>query len=674
MIPWEETLVKPILVLLLVFLFPLPSVAAQKSCIESINGDDRNPGIFSAAPTKSRTYEDLIQAKASEKQTTYRTQREIVPYSSSLSPQLERIILGTEIVTEWKAFTQSIWQTPLDLDSMWYLEDMKVGGEYFYPGCFADFIDDGQCYWQPETGILYINDADGSPQDTGKDISLFLYDYQTDEGKTLTLKNTDWTPAPPSVWQSELGIDPIHVFVNGDIPPSSDCWWGPLCWAEPAGKEDTLYFRDSEGSPDDTGKEVEAVTQSGGWGVASGDFNGDGLTDMVHSSCRNEMDYQIFVNYGESEFSTTPKQILTRPDDQIRFGFFVASAGDVNNDGYDELLVANGWGDNFVFIYMGSAAGLSPVPSLRILPPDGVSPYGFGHGIAGNGSINGDEYADILIMGGDESESYLCVYLGGKGGLRSTPDAVLQFADNMTGGNVSIPGDLNRDGFDEVVLSMGGHPPVSRVEILVFNGTADGRLSNPRHLEIASPTVEVSIKAEVASAGDINNDGYDDLLVGNQYGRGDYDMEGKAYVFLGSADGVSTKPSFTLDNPLPEFNARFGQSLSGIGDWNHDGFDDVAVGCPYHQNSIGFAAIYAGGAKGIAATPLIVIQGVERDSYFGWSMAKGGDLKGNGDIFFIAGEEFGGAYLYGHSQSVPGCGIFSPGRGESAGRDLSVQN
>jgi hypothetical protein len=91
-----------------------------------------------------------------------------------------------------------------------------------------------------------------------------------------------------------------------------------------------------------------------------------------------------------------------------------------------------------------------------------------------------------------------------------------------------------------------------------------------------------------------------------------------------------------------------------------DGYDDTTVGCPYHQKNLGFVGIYSGSAEGVSNTPSRTIEDVGR---IGWSAAKAGDPDGSGNIYMIAGEEFGGAYLYADPRrkiELPCCGIVPP--------------
>jgi len=83
--------------------------------------------------------------------------------------------------------------------------------------------------------------------------------------------------------------------------------------------------------------------------------------------------------------------------------------------------------------------------------------------------------------------------------------------------------------------------------------------------------------------------------------------------------------------------------VAGIGDFDRNGHSDLAVGCPYSQDGDGFVAIYSGSAAGISNTPERTIAGVNN---FGWSVSGAGDIKGTGQIYMVAGEEYGGSYLY----------------------------
>ncbi|MCK5014252.1 MAG: FG-GAP repeat protein, partial [Candidatus Omnitrophica bacterium] len=162
---------------------------------------------------------------------------------------------------------------------------------------------------------------------------------------------------------------------------------------------------------------------------------------------------------------------------------------------------------------------------------------------------------------------------------------------------------------------------------------------NPQILTISISSETAYRAGQVAPAGDLNGDGFADLLIGNQWADGDYLHEGKAYIFYGSASGISNSADVIIDNPNPEYNVRFGKSIDSIGDFNHDGFDDIVVGCPYGS----YASIYYGSPEGVSSEPSLILSGI---NWLGWSVSRVGDIKGNGQNFIVVGEEFGTAYLY----------------------------
>src|SRR6185503_10773183 len=125
----------------------------------------------------------------------------------------------------------------------------------------------------------------------------------------------------------------------------------------------------------------------------------------------------------------------------------------------------------------------------------------------------------------------------------------------------------------------------------------------PRRWLVQSNQVMGFMGSSVDGAGDVNGDGYDDLIVGAYtYDNGQTD-EGRAYAYYGSPSGPSTTANWTAE--ANQGSAYFGISVAGAGDLNGDGYDDVVVGAPGYtngQSSEGRAFVYYGSASGLSAT------------------------------------------------------------------------
>ncbi len=456
---------------------------------------------------------------------------------------------------------------------------------------------------------------------------------------------TGWTLFAADVWQSDLSDKPNRVIARGNIRLAEGFDKDSLNDGEWFWESNILYIKDVEGNPDETGKTINAVIKNGGWSVTSGDFNGDGINDIVAADeIFDGLDFnsgEIYVYYGNSEISTIPDQTISDPDgkEQDQFGFYVSSAGDVNDDGFDDLIVGTNWGVNKVYLYLGSSQGLSSKPDKTLLPPDGFPAFGFGHRIAlRSGDINSDGFADILIGGGDDPQ-YFALFYGSSLGVNEVPDDVVSLPGSSSFVYVSFVGDINNDGFDDIAVNPRKTGPTNTTDIYIFYGSkvgVDENLSDVITIDIGW-THPFGISMSVAPAGDVNGDNIDDLLVGDEWALGDFQAEGKAYIFNGSTQGVSLSPNVIIDNPEPQFNIRFGASVDGIGDFNRDGSNDVLVACPFGN----FTTLYNGPSDPIVKTPTFTFRGP-----FAWSVSYAGNVKGNGQNFIILGEEFFGAYLF----------------------------
>ena len=236
----------------------------------------------------------------------------------------------------------------------------------------------------------------------------------------------------------------------------------------------------------------------------------------------------------------------------------VSSAGDVNGDGFDDLIVsARNWDggqslEGAAFVYLGSATGPSMVPAV-VLEADQAGAR-FGDSVASAGDVNGDGYGDVVVGAPnwtepDPDEGAAFVYLGSPSGLSTTPAISWQSdqAGAEFGTSVSSAGDTNGDGFDDVLVGAWGWDDGEPLEgaVFVFQGSGTGPAAAPAAtLQVDFAGVRFGVS--VASAGDVNGDTYADVLVGaHRWRDGQFD-EGGAFVFHGSGSGVVAAPASTL--------------------------------------------------------------------------------------------------------------------------------
>jgi hypothetical protein len=631
---------------------PMPVLAATYY-VDPVNGNNTHDGLSPSRAWKAAraTGEGHTLVILGESQVPRKPSTALGPVtiSTGSSPSLDaarvqRLVLGAEPLSGWvpASYSEGLWKARLETMPMAVMSVDRISGaeRWFSPGCSSDYLGPEEYFWEGASRVLHVRDENPA----ARKFSAVIHDTATDDWKSVAVSG--WSTSPPTVFQTsyDYASSPIHLLLDGAFHPETDWWHNGEGFC--AGEPDTLYMRHTAGSPQAGGRRVAAVREGGGWSVTSGDFNGDGLRDAVTSN----MEGQVFVYWGSPSFKGVADQVLTAPAGDSMFGFQVASAGDVNGDGFEDLLVGLDWGINKVYLLFGSRRGFPTDPAdfippavTVIDPPAGLPGYGFGHSISTHpGDINHDGYADVLIGVGGEESSYLCVFQGSPKGIRPTPDQVIAFPGQGSILSVSHAGDLNGDGFGDAAVSP-SLLDTGALKVMAYKGSRKGIvLSGPCTLSVPAGSPEAYRSLAPAPAGDLNGDGYDDLIVGNQWAAGQYLNEGQVYVYYGSRQMGSRNPDFTIGNPLPGDNSRFGASLSGIDDFNHDGFNDFVVGCPYAPDG-GFGAVYYGGIKGVSPSPNLELQ---TPYSLGWSLARIGNLTKSSSNYIILGEEFKTSLIY----------------------------
>lgn len=344
-----------------------------------------------------------------------------------------------------------------------------------------------------------------------------------------------------------------------------------------------------------------------------------------------------------------------------QFGYSVTTAGDVNGDGYSDVIVGswlydNGQGDEGrAYLYLGSASGLRATPSW--MAEGNLPSVWFGYVVGTAGDVNRDGYSDVLVgspnyTNGQASEGRVFLYLGSAAGLGATPAWTSEC--NQTGAQLgrgaSTAGDVNGDGYSDVIVGAPsyGNGQSGEGRAYLYLGSASGLGASPVWTA-ESDQLSAAFGNSVSTAGDVNGDGYDDVLVGALlYDNGQTD-EGRAFLFLGRASGLGASPAWTAESD--QTGARFGDRVTTAGDVNADGYSDVLVGAPFYgggQLSEGRAFLYLGGTSGLATSPAWI---AESDQAGGRSgiVNTAGDINGDGYSDVIVG-----AFLYDNGESDEG--------------------
>ena len=414
-----------------------------------------------------------------------------------------------------------------------------------------------------------------------------------------------------------------------------------------------------------------------GWSVSgAGDVNGDGYDDVIigaplHDTLETDVG-AAFVFLGSASgiagagLLGAPATRLESDHPDAGFGASVSAAGDVNRDGYADVIVGAP-GDAGAFVFLGSSAGvanggqMTAASQFRTQQVDSS----FGGSVSSAGDVNRDGFPDLIVgaplyssSGYEEArEGAAFVFLGSASGFPvGNPEFSAVYLTSWKSGSefgntVAGAGDLNGDGFDDVVVGaperMAGFGAAGQGALYAFHGSASGIASGSSRTAasaIVPETVFTYLGMSVAM-GDVNGDGYSDVIAGAARG------EGEAFVFLGSASGIAEGTGHTaIEGQIwsDQINAQLG-IVDGAGDVNGDGYADVIVGAPNYDLGRGYgsgaAFVYLGSATGIEdgepATQLASSQSQlpldDLPPNFGASVAGAGDVDGDGYADVIVG-------------------------------------
>ncbi len=328
------------------------------------------------------------------------------------------------------------------------------------------------------------------------------------------------------------------------------------------------------------------------------DLNHDGVEDVLVGACAinfagspadkpGHVDVYFGAIGGPAQEASWSYQGMTVG---ARVGCEIASAGDVNGDGFDELLLGglktrvDGVLHSQVALFWGTPDGFEASPGWTITR----SSPSFGFDVSNAGDVNADGFDDFLI--GDHSAMHdgeqlgtVELFLGSSQGpaADSSWSSRGETERGQFGRAVAAAGDVNGDGFDDVLIGAPQHAREGMLlgKVLLYMGGAEGLDTNATWFaesdRFESPWGPVGSKGSLAAAGDVNGDGFDDVL----YGAPLYFYEGESnvgatWILFG---GSGTLPEGELHAHGKAGQSYFGAKVAGAADLNLDAIDDVAV-------------------------------------------------------------------------------------------------
>ena len=399
----------------------------------------------------------------------------------------------------------------------------------------------------------------------------------------------------------------------------------------------TGFRLDGVGNDDQSGKSVSGA----------GDINGDGIDDLIIGApytdpvcCQSGSSYVVFGQTAPFAITVSLSTLdgsngfrLDGVNNDERSGESVSGAGDINGDGIDDLIIGAPRADpvsaneGSSYVLFGQTAPFASSVSLSTLNGsngfrlDGVNSLDqSGDSVSGAGDINGDGIDDLIIgahfadpVSSLEGSSYVVF---GKV-LPFASSITLPFANSnvgfrldgvasgdRSGTSVSGAGDINGDGIDDLIIGAFLADPVVDQEgssYVVFGQTA------PFAITVSLSTLDGSngfrldgvgnndqSGESVSGAGDVNGDGIDDLIIGANNADPVSANEGSSYVLFGRTQGFPATISLSNLNGGNGFRLdgvnsgdQSGESVSGAGDINGDGIDDLIIGAPFADPVIG---------------------------------------------------------------------------------------
>lgn len=426
----------------------------------------------------------------------------------------------------------------------------------------------------------------------------------------------------------------------------------------------TLYWRDADGDGYGTSASTEnACSLPAGYATNDDDCDDGRLTvnpaaievcgDTVDNDCDGTEAVCGLIS-GTVELESTADATFSGEAAADYAGYSVAFAGDANRDGNDDVLVGAPGNDEGgadagkAYISYSDVTGNNPLGSVSVELLGATAGEAAGWSVAGAGDTDGDGRQDVVIGAPKKSSAtgavYLVTSLYSTTLGRTSTNLTGESAGDDAGWSVSSAGDADDDGNDDVLVGApynddGG---VTAGKAYLLYGSVSSSALSSADADFKGENAGDLAGATVASAGDIDGDGADDILIAAPWSDGGGSYSGRAYLFTGSPRGTLSLSSADAVLTGDSAGDLAGGSLCGRGDLNGDGDDDVIIGADSNDDggtNAGAAYVEYGPFSGNIdlGSADVVLTGETAADHAGFSVAMAGDVDDDGEEDVMVG-------------------------------------
>lgn len=397
------------------------------------------------------------------------------------------------------------------------------------------------------------------------------------------------------------------------------------------------------------------------------DLNHDGYDDLVISTPQADLlglthNGRVDIFYGSSDgLALAPDAILAGDSDGAHFGLGM-DVGDFNNDGIFDLAVGvPGWKssnltnetDGQVLVYLGSNSGVSSLPWAELAGDENESLGSVVRTLAltgqGDGLAASAHGYQMEVSSSKTDTGKVNVFAGGENGMTHVRNLTQTKNGDMFGR--SLEGcDVNNDGFEELIVGNTGsfEDSLSYSSVEYFYGSSSGYDGTPDHtLEPLSSGKLFGIV--ISCIGDVDGDGYNEHIIAEPFNASAGFGTGTLWLFNGTNASLSGGADWQYEATTP--NSRIGEAVAPAGDVNEDGFDDVFISSRMGSSS-GRLELFLGSATGLRTDQQLLAEGSSNER-LGRALATQGDLNGDGlnDLVYSKRDQTQGA-TYGLHYSI----------------------